>query len=107
MSTLQEILPAILLASRDAAILALVVGAVLLLFLRRLPPVWRHGLWMLVVVPALPEKRVFMAALAGSGGGEKGLWRDDPLPRGSRPLRSSPFSWSSGGKDGDRRAVHS
>ena len=59
MSTLQELFSPVMLASRDAAFLALLIGAILLLFLRRLPPAWRHGLWMLVVfrllLPTLPE----------------------------------------------------
>lgn len=58
MKVIVQIFEAVLIASRDAAILALGVGLILLLF-RRLPPVWRHGLWMLVAVrllmPVLPE----------------------------------------------------
>ncbi len=51
-------LSAVLLASRDAGVLALAVGGILLVCGRKIPPAWRHGLWLLVVVrlllPALP-----------------------------------------------------
>lgn len=46
------------LASRDAAVLALLVGCLLLCAGRFLPAGWRHGLWLLVAVrllmPVLP-----------------------------------------------------
>ncbi|NLT72367.1 MAG: hypothetical protein GXX91_16965, partial [Verrucomicrobiaceae bacterium] len=52
------IFSAVLLASRDAAVLALAIGGILLAIGRRIPPAWRHGLWLLVAVrlllPALP-----------------------------------------------------
>ena len=49
----------LLVTSRDAAILALAIGGVLLLAGNRLSPRWRHLLWLLVAVrllmPVLPE----------------------------------------------------
>ncbi len=48
----------VLAASRDAAVLALAVGVVLIISGSRIPPFWRHGLWLLVAVrlalPVLP-----------------------------------------------------
>lgn len=59
MNALSEIFPVVLLASRDAAVLALLIAAVLVLAGRRTAPAWRHGLWLLVVVrllmPDLPD----------------------------------------------------
>lgn len=58
MNLLGELFGCILTASRDAAVLALFVGIVLLLSRQRLPPAWRHTMWMLVVIrlllPVLP-----------------------------------------------------
>ena len=52
----------LLMASRDAAILAVVMGGLLLAAGRRIPAGWRHGLWLLVAVrllmPALPTSPV-------------------------------------------------
>ncbi|MCF6314360.1 MAG: M56 family metallopeptidase, partial [Verrucomicrobiales bacterium] len=48
----------LLLASRDAAVLALGIGLILLIFGRRMSPLWRHRLWLLValrlLLPVLP-----------------------------------------------------
>lgn len=52
----------LLLASRDAALLALVIGVLLLLLGRHISAGWRHGLWLLVplrlVMPVLPTSPV-------------------------------------------------
>ena len=52
----------VLLASRDAAILALAIGGILLLLGRKIPPAWRHLIWLLVAVrlllPVLPPSPV-------------------------------------------------
>lgn len=52
----------LLMASRDAAILAVATGGLLLVAGRRIPAGWRHGLWLLVAVrllmPALPTSPV-------------------------------------------------
>ncbi|HRQ87968.1 MAG TPA: hypothetical protein PLA50_04175, partial [Bacteroidia bacterium] len=54
----EAVLSAVLLASRDAGVLALAIGGILLVCGRKIPPAWRHGLWLLVVMrlllPALP-----------------------------------------------------
>ncbi len=58
MNLLGELFGFIVTASRDAAVLALFVGIVLLLSRQRLPPAWRHAMWMLVAIrlllPVLP-----------------------------------------------------
>lgn len=58
MNFIAELFGFVLTASRDAAVLALFVWIVLLLFRQRLPPAWRHALWMLVAIrlllPVLP-----------------------------------------------------
>lgn len=58
MNTLQEIFNSVFPASRDAAVLTIAIG-ILLLGFRRLPSAWRHAIWLLVVVrlllPVLPE----------------------------------------------------
>ncbi len=52
----------LLIASRDAGILALAIGSLLLVAGRRIPAGWRHGLWLLVAVrllmPTLPTSAV-------------------------------------------------
>ena len=49
----------VLVASRDAAILALTIGGILAVLGQNLPPVWRHLMWMLValrlLLPVLPS----------------------------------------------------
>ncbi|MDF1816759.1 MAG: M56 family metallopeptidase [Verrucomicrobiales bacterium] len=50
----------VIIASRDAAILSITVGLVLLIVGNRIPPVWRHGLWLLIAV------RLFAPVLPGS-----------------------------------------
>lgn len=49
----------VLLASRDAAILAVGIGGILLVFGGKIPAVWRHLIWLLVAVrlllPVLPS----------------------------------------------------
>lgn len=55
---LSEVFQNLLLASRDAAMLALAIGILLLAFGRWIAPAWRHWLWLLValrlVLPVLP-----------------------------------------------------
>lgn len=50
------------LASRDAAVLSLIVGLLLILVGRYLPACWRHGIWLLVaarlLMPVLPTSQV-------------------------------------------------
>ena len=49
----------ILLASRDAAVLAIAISVVLFVFGKRIPAFWKHCLWLLValrlVIPVLPD----------------------------------------------------
>lgn len=58
MNVIAEFFGFVLTASRDATVLALFVGIVVLLFRQRLPPAWRHAMWMLVAIrlllPVLP-----------------------------------------------------
>lgn len=58
MIALQEIFTSVFTASRDAAVLTIAIGILLLAF-RRLSSAWRHTIWLLVVVrlllPVLPE----------------------------------------------------
>jgi len=58
MNFISELFGFVLTASRDAAVLALLVWIVLLLSRQRLPPAWRHAMWMLVAIrlllPVLP-----------------------------------------------------
>jgi beta-lactamase regulating signal transducer with metallopeptidase domain len=58
MNAFQEIFTSVFPASRDAAVLTIAIG-ILLVALRRLPSSWRHAIWLLVVVrlllPVLPE----------------------------------------------------
>lgn len=56
---LNEVFSSVLVASRDAAVLALAVAFILFLVGRKIPAAWRHGLWMLIVIrlllPELPD----------------------------------------------------
>lgn len=60
----------ILLASRDAAVLAFAIGILLWIFGRRIAPAWRHMLWLLVavrlVLPVLPSSPVSWQRLVPS-----------------------------------------
>ena len=71
---------AVLAASRDAAVLALVVGIVLMISGRRIPPFWRHGLWLLVAV------RLALPVLPGSSFS----WKNWMLPALSEPVPAVP-----------------
>lgn len=59
---LDAVFSSVLLASRDASILALAVGTILFSLGRKIPPVWRHVLWLVVVVrlilPAVPDGKL-------------------------------------------------
>lgn len=52
------VLPQVLVASRDAGLLALIIGGILWLSKAKLAAAWRHGLWLLValrlLMPVLP-----------------------------------------------------
>ncbi len=93
--SLSDLFHPLLIASRDAALMALAVGGVLALARHRIPAAWRHALWLLVAVrlalPVLPSSPLSWQRLlpseAQGKGAEHGLV-EAPLPEGALPAQS-------------------
>ncbi|MEM6279394.1 MAG: M56 family metallopeptidase, partial [Verrucomicrobiota bacterium] len=82
----------LLVASRDAALLALLIGIVILLFGRSIPPTWRHVLWLLVALrlclPALPSSPVSWQRLLPEKADPVAAKSFDEQPAPASPLPS-------------------
>lgn len=79
-------------ASRDAAVLSLMIGLLLILCGRYLPAGWRHGRWLLVaarlLMPVLPESAVSMQRVLDAE--ESVMPVAYELPRGELPFLGTP-----------------
>ena len=97
MNVFGDIFPNVLLATRDAAVLALFIGGVLFFCGGRIAPGWRHGLWLLVAVrlllPVLPDSAFSWRGWWG-GQREATVLSGDPsnFPKGAESVGGFEFT---------------